>query len=163
MSKESAKGTVFWKVECFDADKNLKWVDEGNNLIVNEGLDYFLANAVSSATLYVGLTDGTPTPAAGDTMASHAGWAEITAYDEATRQTWTQGAVASQSVSNAASPATFTMNGTATVGGGFISTNNTKGGTTGTLFSVKAFNEGDRAVVATDTLNVTISVTMSSS
>ncbi|GAG46997.1 unnamed protein product, partial [marine sediment metagenome] len=36
-----------------------------------------------------GLTDGTPTPAAGDTMASHGGWTEVVAYDEGVRQTLT--------------------------------------------------------------------------
>jgi len=37
-----------------------------------------------------------------------------------------------------------------------------EGGTTGTLFSVKAATEGNRALVDGDTLDVTISLTVSS-
>jgi hypothetical protein len=97
---------------------------------VNTGLDDVLAKYFKgsgyTAAFYVGLTDGTPTVAAGDTMASHAGWAEVTSYDEAVRQTLTLGAVASQSVNNSASKATFTMSATVTVGGLFICTNSTR-------------------------------------
>ena len=163
MSNEAAKMTAIWRMVCKDSAGNVKWEDEGKNLIVDEGLDYQLGNAMSGATLYVGLTDGTPTPAAGDTMASHAGWTEITNYDEAARQAWTQGAVASQSLTNSASVATFTMSGSATVGGGFMTTVSTKGGSTGTLFNVKAATEGDRALVAADSLEVTVSISLSSS
>jgi hypothetical protein len=49
----------------------------------------------------------------------------------------------------------FTSNATSTIAGAFLTTNNTKGGTTGTLFSVGNFTVGDRAIVSVDTLNVT--------
>jgi hypothetical protein len=42
------------------------------------------------------------------------------------------------------------------VGGAFLTSDNTKGGTTGTLFSAADFSApGDRSVVNGDTLNVT--------
>jgi hypothetical protein len=42
------------------------------------------------------------------------------------------------------------------VGGAFLTSNNTKGGTTGTLFSAVDFSApGDRSVVSGDTLTVT--------
>ncbi len=162
MSTENAQATMIWQMVAKDKDGNFKWKDEGKNLIVDTGLDYFLENDIVAATLYIGLTDGTQTVAAGDTMASHAGWVEITAYDEAVRQTWGQGA-ASGGVTTNASAVTFTANGTTTVGGGFLTTDNTKGGTTGTLFSVKAATEGDRALINLDTLDVTITLTVTSS
>jgi len=55
----------------------------------------------------------------------------------------------------------FTINGTTTVGGAFLTSNNTKGGTTGTLFSASDFTApGDRSVVNGDTLNVLYSFSL---
>lgn len=155
----------YYKVECYDKDGNLKWVDGGYNIIVNTGLDdildkYYKGSSYTAAH-YVGLTDGTPTVAAGDTMSSHAGWAEVTAYSESVRQTLTLGTVSSQSVDNSASKAAYSINGTATVGGFFLTTNNTKSGTTGTLVGAVAFTGGDKSVANGDTLNVTATLTAS--
>jgi hypothetical protein len=48
------------------------------------------------------------------------------------------------------------MNSTVTVGGAFLISNNTKGGSTGILFSASDFaSPGDRNVVSGDTINVT--------
>jgi len=163
MSAENARATMVWRMVAKDKDGKEKWVDEGENLIVNTGLDYLLSNAMTTATLYIGLTDGTPTVAAGDTTTSHVGWTEVTAYTEAARIEWDNGA-ASGGVTTNAVAATFTANATTTVGGGFLSTFATKGdSTTGTLFSVKAATEGDRALVNLDTLDVTITLTVTSS
>ena len=167
----AADGVKVWSVfkfEAYDADGNLKWVDECRNLVVNTGLDdlldkYFKGSAYTAAH-YVGLTDGTPTVAAGDTMSSHAGWTEITAYSEAVRQTLTLGTVSSQSVDNSASKASFSINANSTtIGGAFITTNNTKGGTTGTLYNAAAFSAGDKTLDSGDTLNVTCTLTTAAS
>jgi hypothetical protein len=92
-------------------------------------------------------------------MASHAGWTEVTAYSNGARVTATFviATTANPSVvTNTASPAVFNINGTATVGGAFLTSNDTKGGTTGTLFSAADFGSpGDRSVVNSDTLSVT--------
>ncbi len=156
---------MHWHIECV-RNGEVVWVEDGFNLIVdtgiNDALDKWLKGSTYTAAFYVGLTDGTPTAAAGDTMASHAGWVEVTDYAEAVRQTLTLGAVAAKTVNNSASKAAFTINGTTTVGGAFLTTNSTKGGSTGTLISVKAFTGGDRAVAADDVLNVTVTVTGSS-
>ena len=78
-----------YQLECFDKDGNLKWSEDFTNLVTNVGLDdildKYLKGSAYTAAFYVGLTDGTPTVAAGDTMASHAGWVEVTAYSEANR------------------------------------------------------------------------------
>ena len=92
-------------------------------------------------------------------MSSHSGWTENTTYSESVRQTLTLGSVSGGSVSNSASKAAFTINGTTTVGGAFLVTNSTKGGSTGTLYGGGAFAEGNRSVVSGDTLNVTITLT----
>jgi len=151
-----------FKVEAFDKFGNLKWVDEFDNLVVNAGLDdsldKHLKGSAYTAAWYVGLTDGTPTVAAGDTMASHAGWVEVTAYDEAVRQTLTLGAVSGQSVDNSASKATFTISSNnTTVGGAFVTTTSDKGRSTGTLYGGGAFSAGDKTLDDDDTLNVTVS------
>ena len=153
-----------WDVVCRNKFGFEKWRDTIENLVTNAGEDYCLDVALSGAsqiaTWYLGLTDGTPTAAETDTAASHAGWSEVTDYDEAARVTWSDGGVSSQSVSNSGSPADFSINqNSTTVGGAFLISENTKGGTTGTLFAVGAFTGGDKAVDSGDTLTVTATYT----
>jgi hypothetical protein len=92
-------------------------------------------------------------------MASHAGWTEVVAYSQATRPQCNFGTATTADpsvISNTASVAVFSINGTTTVGGAFLTSDNTKSGTTGTLFSAADFQSpGDRSVVSGDTLNVT--------
>lgn len=155
-----------YAIECFDADGNLKWQESVHNIVVNVGLDdnldKYLKGSTYTAAFYVGLTAGTPTFAAANTMSSHAGWTEEQTYSESVRQTLTLGTVSGQSVSNSASKATFSINGSATVGGAFVTTNNTKGGTTGTLYGGGAFSGGNRSVQSGDTVTVTLTFTAAS-
>jgi len=164
----SAKGV--YKIQCHDKDGNLKWEDEAPNLVVNVGLQdmnakYFTGSAYTAAW-YIGLygAGASNTPAAGDTMSSHAGWTEVVAYSQATRPACTFGVptTANPSVAtNSASPATFSINATTTVGGAFLTSNNTKSGTTGTLYSAADFSApGDRAVTNGDTLSVTYTLSL---
>jgi len=170
-SSEGAKATGKYTVECYDKDGNLKWVAETPNLVVNVGLQYMAGSALTSTaqitTWYLGLygSGSTNSPAAGDTMSSHIGWTEVTAYSEANRPTATLAAATNANpsvVTNTASKAEFTINGTTTVGGAFLTSNNTKGGSTGTLFSAADFSApGDRSVVSGDILNVTYTFSLS--
>jgi len=153
--------------EAFDPDGNLKWEETCCNIVPNVGLDdildKYLKGSAYTAAFYVMLTDGTPTVAAGDTMASHVGWAEVVAYTEATREALTLGTVSGQSVDNSASKASFSINAdTTTIGGAALTTNSTKSGTTGTLYSVAAFTAGDKLLDNGDTLNVTVTCTAAS-
>jgi len=141
-----------------------KWTDAVENLIPNEGLDEILDKVYKgsgyTAAYYVLLTDGTPTVAAGDTLASHAGWVEISAYT-GNRPAITLGAVSGQSVDNSASKAAFAINTNGqTIGGTGICTVAT--GTAGILGGVGAFAGGDKLVDDGDTLNVTITLTQAS-
>jgi hypothetical protein len=168
---DGAMATGKYTVECYDKDGNLKWVAETPNLVVNVGLQYMAGTALTSTaqitTWYLGLygSGSTNSPAAGDTMSSHIGWTEVTAYSEANRPTATLAAATNANpsvVTNTASKAVFTINGTTTVGGAFLTSNNTKGGSTGTLFSAADFSApGDRSVVSGDILNVTYTFSLS--
>lgn len=163
-SGKAQAGGVF-HVQCHDADGNLKWSSEAPNLVVNGGLQdmntkYFTASGYT-ATWYLGLYGAAASnnPAAGNTMSSHAGWTEEVGYSQATRPACSFGTATTADpsvITNSLSPAAFSMNATATIGGAFLTSNNTKSGTTGTLFSAADFaSPGDRNVVSGDTLSVT--------
>lgn len=91
---------------------------------------------------------------AADTMGSHAGWTEFTSYSEGTRVAWGQDSAASQQITNS-TPATFTISGSGTVKGIFVTSQNTKGGTTGILWSAGLFPGGDVPVSSSDELKIT--------
>lgn len=156
-----AKSQGFWRIVARDPQGNIVAESEWENIVVNDGLDYLLEVGLCGHTQifpwYIGLTDGTPTVNAADTPASHAGWTEVTGYDEATRQEWIPDSsdVSDQSVDNASNPATFTItnNGT-TIGGAGLFSNNTKGGSTGRLYAAGAFTGGDVTLSAGSTLEV---------
>lgn len=135
------------------------------NLIVTEGLndcqDQYWRGSSYSAEHYLGLMDSSPTVAASDTMLSHAGWSEETGYDESARPTYSPAASSGGVVTNSASKAEFTLNADATIGGVFCTTNSTKSGTTGKLFSAAAFTGGDRSFKDNDVISITYQHTYS--
>lgn len=154
----------YYEIECRDKNGNLKWVEKFTNLVTTEGLndslDKHLKGSNYSAEWYLGLTGANPVFAAGDTMASHAGWTEVTAYSESTRPALVFGSVVAGSVDNSASRASYTVNADNTqIGGAFIVSNNTKGGTSGILYGGGAFAGGNKTLSNGDTLNVTITCT----
>lgn len=169
--QEGLNATGKYVVECYDKDKNLKWVAESKNLVVNVGLQYMAGVALTSTaqitSWYVGLygAGASNTPAASDTMSSHAGWTEDTTYSNATRVAATFAAATNANpsvVTNSASKAQFDINGTTTIGGAFLTSGSAKGGTTGTLFSAADFaSPGDRSVVSGDILLVTYTFSLS--
>lgn len=148
-------------------DSRLKWKDGFGNLVVtvgrNEILDTFLNNAAPSAglTWYVGLKD-TGSVVAADTMASHAGWAELDVYSEGTRPGFTGGTVASGSLDNSGAKAAFSITSTDDVYGGFLVNENTKSGGLGILYGGGDFG-APRSVQNGDTLNVTVTAALTSS
>jgi hypothetical protein len=159
---ESIGAGGVYTVECVGADGQVKWTDTFHNLVVNEGLQdmntkYFKGSTYTAAW-YVGLVQGPGsgnTYAAGDTLATHAGWTETAAYS-GTRKTATFGTATTADpsvISNSASVASFAMNATVTVAGAFLSS--VDSGTSGVLFSVGSFTGGDKFVDSGDTLNVT--------
>ncbi len=134
------------------------------NGVVNVGLNKILGVMFNAdtpiTTWYIGLIDNSPAPtlAAGDTMSSHAGWNEYLNYSEANRVTWVEGAPASQQITNG-TPASFNINGAGgTVYGIFMTSDNTKSGTAGTLWSTAAF-AAPVVVISGDELKVTYTLT----
>lgn len=154
-------------IECRDADGKLKWVEDGPNLIVTAGLNKLLQETLSgsayTAAWFMGLINasGFTAIAAADTMASHAGWTESAAYSAGTRPAVAFAAASGGSMGTSAA-VSFAINATATLKGVFLADNSTKSGTTGTLFSAKAF-AADRSVQSGDTLNVTYTATLTAS
>lgn len=134
---------------------------EFNNDITNVGKNALFdimfnsGTQILTASWFIGLISSTSYSAlsATDTMASHAGWTEFTGYSQANRVAWGSGAAASQSVTNS-TPATFDVTSSGTVKGIFVVSNNTKGGTSGTLWSTALFS-ADVPVVNGDQLKVT--------
>lgn len=166
------KGRYF--VKCYDKDGNLKWEDSIENVVTTVGknlaLDTFLAGSGYTVTgPYMGLISSVSysAVAAADTMASHAGWTEAGITNAPTysggRKTcaWAAASGGSKALSSALS---FAITGTGTVKGCFIvygsGAVSTVDNTGGTLLSAGLFSGGDKAVVNTDTLNVSYSLAL---
>ena len=153
----------FFTVVCVDNLGHHKWTAIATNSVTNAGLNSVLnvyLNAATQITVwYIGLVDvtGFTAFASSDTAASHAGWTEVTAYAAATRPAWTGTSSTAQSTSNS-STVNFAINATKQVKGIFFISENTKSGSTGTLFSTAAFTAGNQSVASGDTLQVTYTV-----
>lgn len=154
--------------ECYGADGVLKWADTIHNLVVTVGINYVLECALAASALttvgpFLGLISsvGYSAIVAGDTMSSHGGWTEAGATNAPTytapRKTMVFTAAAAGV--KVLSPAlAYTMTGTGTIKGAFVATGtgavSTIDSTAGTLLSAGLFSGGDKAVVATDVVNV---------
>ena len=145
-----------------------KIIDEFDvpNLVVDQGLNHLLDVVFHGTTQvnpwYLGVFEGNYTPVATLTAANIAASAtECTAYDEASRQEYNEAAAAAKVTTNSANKATFTFNATKTLYGAFLISDNTKGGTAGTLMAAAKF-VAPKAVVATDQLLLTYSFTAAS-
>ena len=169
---ESVGAGGVYTVVCHDAGGNLKWTDSFHNLVVSQGLQdmntKYFTGAAYTAAWYLGLVTGPgsgTTFAAADTLASHAGWTENTAYI-GTRKAATFGtattaspSVINNAVATGGTPAVFTMNANAqTIAGAFLCS--VTSGTSGVLFSAGDFTGGDKTVDSGDTLTVTYTFTL---
>lgn len=137
-----------------------KWAIDGHNLVVTAGLNILLDATIktgtASPTWFVAFK-GTGSAVAGDTMGSHAGWADIVPYSNATRPAFTPGTITGGAVDNSAAKAVFTIDANSTVYGAFLTNSATKSGTSGTLYGAGDFS-GSQAVVIGDTVNVQLNL-----
>jgi len=157
--------------ECYDAQGNLKWSDNIDNLTTNVGrkslLDSYFANTGGGAVV-MGLK-GTGTAAYTDTQSSHAGWLEVGLANaptySGTRKTpaFSAATSANPSVLSTSAAVVFSMTGSGTVAGAFINIggSSTIDSTTGTLFSAGDFTAGSKTVTSGDTINVTYTLSAS--
>jgi len=182
ISNESVGIEGHYVVECRDANGNLKWEEQFPNLVNAVGKQLLLNTLLTTSGTYttvgpfLGLISGaSPTFAASDTMTSHAGWTEFTAYTvtgSAVRGTEVFGTATSTGTSpsnvttSTATAITYTITGAGgTVGGCFLTTGSgatsTLGNTGGTLYSAGAFSVA-KVTTAGDTVSVTYSTTATS-
>lgn len=138
----------WFNVFCWENGK-LAWREVVPNMATTVGKNYMLNAAFrGSAQLsswYSGLVAYASGVAfaEGDTMSSHAGWTENTAYSEGTRPQWSAAAAAGSSMT--APTYTFTVNASGqALHGLFVNSDSTKGGTTGTLWATGAFSTTKR-------------------
>lgn len=153
-------------VECW-RDGKLAWSERNHNIVTTQGLNSILNvqfnGGTQITTWYIGIVETDTTATAAMTYATPV-YTESSAYAEATRPAFVEAASTVGVCTNSASKADFTINatktiyGTALVGGGSAATTkaDTAGG--GTLFAYAKFSAG-KAVVATDVLKVTITIT----
>jgi hypothetical protein len=161
---EQAEAAGHYTVEFIDAEGVLQWREEFPNVVCTPGknfaLDTFLAGSAYTAAWFLGLIGNTgySAVAAADTMASHAGWTESSTYSAGTRPavSW----AAASAGSKASTTVSYSTNGVDTIKGVFLTTNSTKGGTTGTLYSAGLFSGGDQPVTGGGTLNVTYTASL---
>lgn len=161
-----------YKITCRRSadDPTILWEETVENLTVNQGLNdiltkYFTGSSYTAAW-YVGLINNASFSAlaAGDTsqqINGSNGWIEDTAYSASVRQTLTLGSVSGGSVSNSASPASFTMNASGTLNGAFIATTSTQGaGAGGTILYGEASFGSTQPYSSGNVITVTITLTM---
>lgn len=143
-----------------------KWSLKQKNTVVTVGkndlLDKYFAGSAYTAAWYCGLISSVSYSAinAADTIASHAGWTEAGATNVPNYSSGTRVALAF-SAASAGSKATssassFTFSSGGTIKGMFACSNSTKDGTTGVLYNAVLFTGGDRVVVSTDVVNVSV-------
>ena len=142
-----------------------KWAESQWNTVTTPGkndlLDKYLAGSGYTATWFCGLISSVSYSAiaAGDTMSSHAGWTEAGATNAPNYSgnrpalTFAAASGGSKATSSASS---FTFSATGTIKGMFGTTVTTKDGTTGILYNAVLFSGGDRAVVSSDVVNVSV-------
>lgn len=148
----------YWEVVSRNKHGEVDWVDTIENGVTLAGLTDVLSTAFASGTQrswYFGLIDNLSFSAvsAADTMSSHSGWTELTSYSSATRQAWSSLSVAAAIAYNP-TQVVITFSATCDVKGIFLSSNDTKGGTTGILWSTGLFSSA-RHKQSGETLSLT--------
>ena len=155
MQTEHVKApTAIFHFVARDKNGKIKWEETVHNLVTTEGgndilTKYFKGSAYTAA--WHCLLKGAGTSAVGDTLASHAGWTEITAYS-GNRPALTFGTASARSL--AATAVTYTFTGSATVAGAGVASVAT--GTSGIIYNSANFTGGDKTMASGETLDVTV-------
>ena len=157
MNVEQKAPRFIYHMVCRDADGVEKWRDGFENLVTTAGkndlIDKYFKGAAYTAAWFLGLK-AVGVADVGDTLASHAGWAELTPYS-GNRPAITFGTTTAGS--NTSTGVVYAITSSATVAGAFVAS--AASGTSGTLYSA-GDNASSRAVISGDTLTVTLTVTV---
>lgn len=163
--KEESKVKGKFTYELFNSQGELKDKGEFSNAAVEVGRNYLLNAGFHGSspvtTWYIGLIDNGSFSALadGDTMALHSGWIEDEDYSETTRGTWTEGAASASVMTNGTS-VDFTIDTDGSLQGAFVTSDNTKGGTSGTLWATGLFTGAPISVTNGDVLKITYTITL---
>jgi len=157
------KATGFFDTWIYDPDTDTKSdFKRHRNSATLVGLNSMLSTTFNSGTQitlwYVGIIDSVSysNVSSADTMASHAGWAEFTDYAAANRPTWTPAAPSGGIIYNTTA-FSFVLTSNMNAKGMFLVSNNTKGGSTGTLFATAL---GDRNALSGQTVQGAYTITL---
>lgn len=134
------------------------------NLIPQAGIDLVAAwlqgNAAVISNWYVAIYEGNYVPTSDFTAADMQTLAqECQAYTQTARPTWNDVYDGTGVVDNAASRAIYTMNADKTIYGAVLISNATKGGVSGTAFSIARFNS-PQVLVSGAEFRVTVGITL---
>lgn len=136
---------------CRDAYGIMKWCEHVHNIVTASGkndiINQYFKGVSYNAAWYIGLKSA-GVPSSSDTLASHAGWNEITPYS-GNRPAIMFGTTAGGS--NTANAVNISINSGMAVSGAFIAS--ASSGATGILYSVSDFSIL-RTVASGDTLSV---------
>lgn len=135
-------GRFRWSV--WDGPRMLRHGISKNGIIlasIDDLFDTYFSNGTPASAWYLGLIAASTFSAlsASDTIASHSGWTELTDYDESTRPAWGPASSSNQIKANS-SAVVFTAASDMSVKGFFVVSENTKGGSTGTLWAHSVFS-----------------------
>jgi hypothetical protein len=167
-------GHVF--TDHFRDGKLIHSCDQGGNTFTTEGMAYLLnvifgtSAKAGSAIFYVGIFKNNVSPAVGDTAAAKLGAASTYGecqdadYDSPAtdKPSYAIASTSTAGCTNGASAAAFTIAGSITVYGAFLSTEKAKTATTGVLMCAKKFSTA-RAVIDNDVLSVTYAISCTTS
>lgn len=140
MISQKAKIGFKYKFEVLDNGIVIAETEFTDNIMptaaLNHVLDVLMGGGAQYLNWYCGLYEGNWTPLAGSTMTSLiADATECTAYSEATRPAFVADAISAGAIYNTASKAEFTFTSDKTIYGGFMSSGDVKGASTGVLLS----------------------------
>lgn len=152
-------GAVFGRVLEPDgetiAEDWFRFPNAATTLGVNYLLEAGFRGGTAVSTWYAGLINnsGFTGVASTDTMSSHSGWSEFTGYAETTRRQWSPAAASLGSIVNTTAMSFTNGGSTANVIGCFINSDNTKSGSTGTLWAT-ATEASARSIAASQVFQV---------
>lgn len=124
--------------------RELPLVKNGDTTVgLNDMLSVYFDSGTQKTSWYMGLISnvGFTAVASSNTISSHSGWSESSAYSETTRPQWSPDAPSAGVISGPS--VTFTMNATIAIKGIFVVSESTKAGTTGVLFATALFSSVD--------------------